>query len=152
MKLVYAMALGLAAAWLTARLARPLSWLRGPALAAAAVVLTMAVLGLFTLAGLPGAERAPALLGRTWATCPTLILVVSLPALAALLWALRGLAPTRLRQAGAAAGLCAGALGAAGYSLHCPEAAPAFVALWYSLGMGLTAVAGALLGPRVLRW
>jgi hypothetical protein len=55
-------------------------------------------------------------------------------------------------MAGFAAGLLAGSVGAIGYSLSCPEASAAFVAVWYSLGIGLTGVAGAILGSRVLRW
>ncbi|MEY3253450.1 MAG: hypothetical protein RL227_2423, partial [Pseudomonadota bacterium] len=77
---------------------------------------------------------------------------LSLPALAAAMWALRGLAPTHPAQAGAAAGLFAGALGAFGYSLACDELALPFIAAWYTLGVLLTAGLGALLGPRVLRW
>jgi hypothetical protein len=77
---------------------------------------------------------------------------LSLPALAAAFWAVRGLAPTRLRAAGFAAGLLAGSLGAFGYALSCPEVSPAFVAVWYTLGIGLTGAVGAGLGPRVLRW
>jgi len=75
-----------------------------------------------------------------------------LPALAAALWAVRGLAPTRPWAAGFAAGLLAGSVGAFGYSLSCPEASPAFVAAWYTLGIVLTGAVGAALGPRVLRW
>jgi hypothetical protein len=80
------------------------------------------------------------------------VLALSLPALAAALWALRDLAPTRPRAAGAAAGLLAGSIGAIGYALHCPEAAIAFVAAWYTAGIALTGALGAALGPRVLRW
>ncbi|MGB0128517.1 MAG: NrsF family protein, partial [Rhodocyclaceae bacterium] len=75
-----------------------------------------------------------------------------LPAFAAALWAMKDLAPTRLRWAGAAAGLLAGTLGAAAYSLHCPELAAPFLALWYVLGMLIPAGVGALVGPRVLGW
>ena len=78
--------------------------------------------------------------------------MVSLPALAAALWALRGLAPTRLRTAGFASGVLAGSVGAFGYALSCPEASMSFVAVWYSLGILLTGALGAALGPRVLRW
>ena len=53
---------------------------------------------------------------------------------------------------GAALGLLAGCISAVGYSLACPEASPAFVALWYSTGLLLTTVLGALLGPRWLKW
>ena len=70
----------------------------------------------------------------------------------ATLWAMKGLAPTRLALAGAGAGLLAGALGALVYALHCPELAASFLAVWYVLGIAIPALAGALLGPRVLRW
>ena len=43
-------------------------------------------------------------------------------------------------------------MGAFAYTLHCPELAPAFVAVWYVLGMLIPAAAGALLAPRLLRW
>ena len=66
--------------------------------------------------------------------------------------ALRGAAPTRLAWAGAGAGLLAGALGALAYALHCPEMAAPFLAVWYLAGMALPTLAGAWLGPRVLRW
>lgn len=75
-------------------------------------------------------------------------LLLSLPALACILWALRGLAPTRVAQAGCAGGLLAGALGAAGYALGCPEAAASFMAIWYTLGIALAAWLGRALGPR----
>lgn len=65
---------------------------------------------------------------------------------------LRGLAPTRLRLAGAAAGFAAGSLGALVYSLHCPELAAPFLAIWYLLGMLIPTAIGAWLGPRLLRW
>ena len=77
---------------------------------------------------------------------------LSLPLFASTLWALKGLAPTRLALAGASAGLLSGALGALVYSLHCPESAAPFLAVWYVLGIAIPTLAGALLGPRVLRW
>jgi hypothetical protein len=112
----------------------------------------MAALGVAMLLATPSGERVAAVLGESWSRCPWRVFALSLPALAGALWAVRGLAPTRLRAAGAAAGLLAGAVGAFGYALSCPETSPAFVALWYPLGMAVTAALGALLGPRVLRW
>jgi len=53
---------------------------------------------------------------------------------------------------GAAAGWLAGAVGACVYSLHCPEMAAPFVAIWYVLGMGMSAALGALAGRHWLRW
>jgi hypothetical protein len=61
-------------------------------------------------------------------------------------------APTRLRLAGAAAGLFSGAVGAVVYCFHCPELDAPFIAFWYLLGILIPAAAGALLGPRLLRW
>ena len=63
-----------------------------------------------------------------------------------------GRAPTRLRLVGASAGLVAGGLAASVYALHCPEMAASFVGFWYVLGMLVPTAAGALLGPRLLRW
>lgn len=152
LKLAYAGSLALGAAWLTARLSLPLSQVRAPQRLIACVVAAMVLLGLAALLAAAPGERAAALLGRSWWRCPLIIAGVALPALAALLCTLRGLAPTRLSAAGFAAGLLAGALGAIGYALHCPEESLAFVAVWYTLGIFGSAALGALLGPRTLNW
>ncbi|BDI03944.1 NrsF family protein [Sphaerotilus microaerophilus] len=152
LKLAYAAALALAAGSLTARLARPVARLAAPRRALVAVLAGMAGLALLHWFSLPAGARVDALLGRTWAVCPWIVLGASLPTLATVLWALRGLAPTRPRAAGLAAGLLAGAVGALAYALHCPELSPTFVAVWYSLGIALAGALGAWLGPRVLRW
>lgn len=125
-KMVYAGALALAAGWWTSRLSRPAAPTRQAQRLTGLVVLGMAVLGAVSLASAPAGARLAALLGHSWATCPWNVLALSLPALAASLWAVRGLAPTRLRSAGFAAGTLAGSLGAFGYALSCPEASPAF--------------------------
>lgn len=152
MKMGYAGALALTAGWLAARLSRPAAPTQQAGRATAVVVLAMLLLGAASLLSLPPSGRMAALLGYSWLTCPWSVLTLSLPALAATLWAVRGLAPTRLRAAGFAAGLLAGSVGAFGYSLACPEASPAFVAVWYTLGIGFTGGVGAALGSRVLRW
>ena len=79
-------------------------------------------------------------------------LALSIAPLAGIIWALRGLAPTRLRLAGLCAGLLAGAIGAAGYALACTEQSAAFVAVWYSLGIAVSGLLGCALGGRILRW
>ena len=149
-KLGYALALALAAGWLITRLARPAADARRAWRTLALVVGGMAAFALLSLWRAPA--RMDALLGESWLLCPWTVLLLSAPALAAVLWALRALAPTHARRAGFAAGLLAGALGALGYALACPELSPAFVAAWYSLGMLLSGALGAWLGPRVLRW
>lgn len=152
MKMAYAGSLALAAGWLTARLSRPAASIDRPRRVTVLVLLAMAVVGGASLAATPADARVAAMLGESWSTCPWSVLALSLPALTASLWAVRGLAPTRPRATGFAAGLLAGSVGAFGYALSCPEASPAFVAVWYTLGIALTGCLGAILGPRVLRW
>jgi hypothetical protein len=151
-KMAYAGALALAAGWWTARLSRPAAPIALPRRVTVLVLLAMVVVGGFSLASTPAGARLDAVLGESWSTCPWSVLVLSLPALAGSLWAVRGLAPTRPGAAGFAAGLLAGSVGAFGYSLSCPEASPAFVAIWYTLGIAFTGAVGAVLGPRALRW
>ncbi|EKT4450118.1 DUF1109 domain-containing protein [Pseudomonas putida] len=105
-----------------------------------------------SLLGAPVDARADLLLGRTWRTCPLNITLLSVPTFITVFWAMRGLAPTRLRLAGAAGGLLAGATATLAYCLHCPEMAVPFWGLWYVLGLLVPTVLGAALGPRFLRW
>ena len=151
-KILYALSLAAAATVLTARLARPLARLKVPVASALLVILLMATAGSFAFMRTPEDARLAALLGKTWWMCPWLLIGLSLPALGGALWAVRGLAPTRPDRAGLACGLLAGCLGAAGYALACPESSTTFVAVWYTLGIGLTAALGRVLGPAVLRW
>jgi hypothetical protein len=92
------------------------------------------------------------MLGGSWQTCSANIVALSVPLLAALLWMLRGMAPTRPALAGASAGLMAACLACLVYSLHCPETAYSFLAVWYVAGMALMACIGAAIGARLLRW
>jgi len=134
------------------RLARPgirLAW--APALIAAPL-LAMWAAGILELLAAEPEARLPLLLGVSWSECTYNIVVLSLPVFVVAIGLLRRMAPTRLRLAGAAAGFVSGAVGALVYSLHCPELAAAFLGLWYALGMLIPTVAGALLGPRLLRW
>jgi hypothetical protein len=152
MKAAYTTAAAISGFLLTDRLARPAGRPGAgsyPLAAALAVILGLAVVD---LASTPAALRGAALMGRSWSVCPVRILLISLPAFAVVVWGLRRLAPTRLKLAGAAAGLLAGGVGATIYGLYCQETAAAFVAVWYTLGLGLCAGLGALAGPRVLRW
>lgn len=140
---------GLVAAARLSRPGAPLSGLSAALLAPLAALWVLAGIALATAA--PGA-RMSLVFGDTWAACPLNIAILSAPAFVAILWAMKGLAPTRLRLAGAGAGLLAGALGALVYTLHCPELAAPFLGVWYVLGMLVPAALGALVGPRVLRW
>ena len=151
-KLAYVVSMLLAAAWFADRVSRPGTPWRRATWNVLAVVLVMSVLAAAVWAMAPGTERLSLLLGRSWASCPWRVAALSAPALAAVLWAMRGLAPTQLRVAGFAAGLLAGSLGALGYALYCPELSPLFVLVWYTLGILIPAGLGARLGPWLLRW
>lgn len=134
------------------RLSRPGARLAGlPGLLALPVLAVSLIAGAALMHAEP-ASRTALFFGQSWQSCPFIIAALSAPGLLAALWALKGLAPTRLALAGAAAGLLSGALGALAYALHCPEMAAPFLALWYSLGMLIPAAAGALLGRVLLRW
>lgn len=148
----YTFSLGLCAVIATTRLARPdsgnLSWLWVMTLP----VGSLAVVGVLEMSRVPSGQWMPMWLGETWRECPVLVFLLSLPIFAGLLWSFRRMAPTRLRAAGATAGLTAGAWAGTLYCLHCPEVSAIFVLTWYSLGIGLAALVGALLGPRLMRW
>lgn len=115
-------------------------------------LLAMISLGLVQLLQTESGARSAQWMGGSWQVCSTSIAALSLPVLAALLWALRQLAPTRAALTGAVAGMLAGSLAASIYSLHCTETSFTFYAIWYAGGMALSAGLGALLGWRWLRW
>lgn len=151
-KIAYAVFLLVSGGALVERLSRPASPIATTRTSVVSVVLLMLLLGVGALITTPKDERLAAIFGQTWWICPWMLMLLSLPALAAILWVMRGLAPTRLRHAGFAAGVLAGAVGSIGYALACPETSITFVALWYTLGIALTAWVGLWLGPKVLRW
>lgn len=118
----------------------------------AASLAGMAVLATWQISQVDANTGMQLMLGASWQVCSASIAALSVPLLAALLWMLRGMAPTRPALAGASAGLMAGALASLVYSLHCTETAYAFVAVWYVAGMALMTAAGSLVGSRLLRW
>lgn len=151
-KLVFPACLAAGALYAAARLSRPGVQLGRVPAALAAPVLAIWLLAALALATATAGEREALILGSTWNACPLLVALLSLPLLVAAMWAMKGLAPTRLATAGAAAGLLAGSVGALIYALHCPEMEAPFLATWYLLGMLIPTAAGALIGPRLLRW
>jgi len=112
----------------------------------------LAALATALLMRAPGDARVAMLLGVSWQVCSMTIALVSLPLFVAAIAIVRSFAPIRLRFTGATLGLFAGAMAALVYTLHCPELSPAFLVVWYSLGMLIPAVIGALIGERLLRW
>src|SRR5450830_626102 len=104
------------------------------------------------LAAAPDSERLNLIMGFSWRRCPFNIAILSIPTCVTITWAVRQLAPTRLRLAGAMAGLLAGSVATVAYCLHCPEMGVPFWGIWYLGGMLIPAVLGWLFGPMVLRW
>ena len=141
-----------AALFAATRLSRPGARLARIPLALAIPVLIVWTIAAFALLTAEPPQRLQLFLGETWKSCPFLIALLSVPTFAAVMWAMKGLAPTQPRLAGCAAGLLSGATAALVYCLHCPELAAPFVGFWYLLGMLIPAGAGALLGKALLRW
>jgi hypothetical protein len=152
MKLFYSLSIAAGGALASSHLARPTArsprwlWL------IAIPVLLLAGIAIHELASTPAQLWLAMWLGHSWKVCPWLVLGLAVPIFAGLKWSFRRLAPTRLRLAGALAGLAAGGWAATLYCLHCPEVSALFVLTWYTLGMLLAAGMGALLGPTLLRW
>ena len=152
MKLSYAAALAVIALPTAFALTRPDAPAPRRLRLAALPLLAIALLAFGEWTRTPPEGWAALWLGKTWAVCPFLLFGLALPILLFLLRAARRLAPADPRAAGGAAGLTAGAIATLIYCLHCPESTAAFVLIWYSAGIGLSTLAGALLGPRLLRW
>jgi hypothetical protein len=131
-------------------LSRPDGRIRWPFLAAGFLLLLTLGTG---MADWMGADWAlPELMGNSAMVCPWLIPLTGLPVLVSLLLAARRLAPRSPTMAGFAAGLLAGGFGAWAYAFFCDETGMMFMAVWYSLGIALTALLGAVLGRFLLRW
>jgi hypothetical protein len=150
-KFLAALSLAVPAVWLSARLARPGSGLRGGAWLAVAPAL-LAVVCLADLLLTPEATWRAQAAGQFAPWCVVCVPLASLAPLAGILHAMSRGAPTNQRLAGLIAGLAAGGVGAFVYALHCTDDSPLFVATWYSLGVAIMGAIGAALGPRVLRW
>lgn len=151
-KVGFALSLGACALWLTSRLSKPgrsMGW------AAAAVTLPLLSLwigGVAIAAAISPAQRLEFWAGDSWWSCALNIAWLSAPSFLLMLAEVRSMAPTRLRLAGMAAGLLAGATGGLAFTLHCQEVVLASWSVWYLLGALIPAATGAVVGPRVLRW
>lgn len=152
MKWLYTISLAVLALAVTAHVARPDAPRLGRLWLLALPVAVLAAIALGELLTAPVALWQPMWLGVSARQCSLRVAALSLPVFGGLLWSFRSLAPSNLRAAGAAAGLCAGAFAATIYGLHCPEVKAVFVVTWYTLGMAAASAFGALVGPRLMRW
>lgn len=151
-RLVFPLAVIVTAMKLAERLGRPGARLKLAWLAVSLPVITMLAVAACMLAATPPHYRLALMLGTTWRTATFNIVLLSLPCLASVLHAMRGLAPTQLVLSGTGAGVLAGAQGILVYSLNCAEMEVPFWSVWYVLAIIVTGGIGATIGPRSLRW
>lgn len=105
-----------------------------------------------SLISAPASHWSHMMMGDRWLECLLSIPIIAVVPFAVITWAVRMAAPTNLTRTGALAGLVAGGISAVAYALHCTDDSLPFVALWYGGTIVLCTLAGALTGPRLLRW
>jgi hypothetical protein len=117
-------------------------------LAAALLFPVTALVQLTWSGGVPQGALAPAI-GRycLWISSLSALLIGG----ALTLWLRKG-APTAINRAGWLVGLSSGSFGTFAYALHCPMNNIFYIGLWYSLAVGMAALAGRLIVPKVIRW
>src|SRR5262245_10017355 len=152
LKLAFTLALLIPASVYLLRLARPGGERKTPIAFVAAPFVAIVLLAAISLAFAPISHWDDMIVGDRWLECLVSIPVIAIVPFAAIILALRRAAPTDLVRAGALGGLMAGAVSATGYALHCMDDSLPFVALWYGGTIAICTLAGALLGPRLLRW
>jgi hypothetical protein len=86
------------------------------------------------------------------ACCLSCVVFFAAIPFAALIWALRQGAATRLSLSGTIAGVIAGGFGAAAYAFNCASDTIPFIAFCYGAAIAVCAFIGAQLGPCLLRW
>ncbi len=152
-KLFFAVGIvSLALVYLT-KLARPGGERKTPSFFLIALpFLVIAVLAAISLGFAPSSHWDKMIVGDQWLECLLSIPIIAIVPFAATIWAVRRAAPTNLARTGAFAGLIAGGVSAMGYAFHCTDDSLPFVAVWYGGTIVLCTLAGAALGPRLLRW
>jgi hypothetical protein len=134
------------------RLARPGGERKTPVFLIAMPFLVITVFGAISLGLAPSSHWDRMIVGDEWLGCLLSIPIIAIVPFAISIWAMRRAAPTNLARAGAFAGLVAGGVSAVAYALHCTDDSLPFVAVWYGGTIVLCTLAGAALGPRLLRW
>jgi hypothetical protein len=141
----------LALVYLT-RLARPGGERRTFSFPVATPFLIIVSLATISLGFTPSSHWDKMIVGDQWLECLLSIPIIAIIPFAISIWAVRRAAPTNLARTGAFAGLIAGGVSAMAYALHCTDDSIPFVAVWYGGTIVLCTLAGATLGPRLLRW
>lgn len=152
LKLVFAVGIVVSASIYLVRLARPGGEARTKIAWATWPFVGITLLAAISLTFAPLWHWHNMAMGDRWLECLLSIPLIAIVPFAAVVWAVRRMAPTDLTRTGALAGLVAGGMSATGYALHCADDSLPFIALWYGGSIALCTLAGAALGPRLLRW
>lgn len=131
-------------------LARPTARPRATVFALLASLFALAVM--IELIVSPADTWQSRMVGSNGRYCMTFIPTLSIAPLIALVTALRHGAPSSPTWAGVMAGLSSATIAATLYAIHCDNDSPLFVALWYSMAIGIVVATGALAGRLCLRW
>jgi hypothetical protein len=110
------------------------------------------VLAAISLLLAPSSHWDKMIVGDQWLECLLSIPIIAIVPFATIIWAVRRAAPTNLVRTGTFVGLVAGGVSAIAYAVHCTDDSLPFVAVWYGGTIVLCTLAGAALGPRLLRW
>jgi hypothetical protein len=152
LKLLFTATIVVLASIYLARLARPGGERRSRMALTALPFLGIIALAAISLVQAPHSHWDHMIVGDQWLECILSVPIIAIVPFAVVIWAMRQACPTHLVRTGALCGLVAGGLSAAGYALHCADDSLPFVALWYGGTVALCTLAGATLGPRLLRW
>lgn len=153
LKLAFTVAVLLVAGLFVTRLARPGGERKTRPIFALFPFAAIVLLAALSLASAPRSHWEGMIVGDMWLECLLSIPIIAIVPFAVIVWAVRRIAaPTDLTRIGAFVGLVAGAVSAMAYALHCTEDSLPFIALWYGGTIALCTLAGAMLGPRLLRW
>ena len=152
LKLVFTVATLVLTSIALIKLARPGGERRTPVASVAIPFVVIMLLAGLTLASVPSTHWDQMIVGDNWLECLLSIPLIAIAPFALIIWAVRQAAPTDLVRTGALAGLVAGSVSAAAYALHCTDDSLPFIVLWYGGTIAACTLAGATLGPRLLRW
>lgn len=152
LKLAFALGIVVSAAVYLVKLCRPGGEMKAQLAWTAWPFVGVVVLAAMSLVSVPLWHWRNMAMDDEWLECLVSIPVIAVVPFAVVIWVVRRMAPTDLTRTGAVAGLIAGGMSAAGYALHCTADSLPFIALWYGVTIALCGLAGAALGPRLLRW
>jgi len=127
-------------------IARPASWRY------LILILPMIILFITSLSGLDGVLLMAAMQGETLLKCLIVVPTLSILGSYIIISALKHGAPSYPVQSGFWVGVTSGAFVCIFYAFSCTEDSPLFYAIWYSVGIGISGIFGAVIGHFKLRW